>query len=333
MAEDMEVQNESDESVDIFFDNDEDIISAQGADFSVFHKHKNPKIDLKRTKVLVNHKDWSRPYPSKPRDIWDYDHVRLPWSKHNEFPKDGKVLPRWPLVVKALTNPQILRSKDLIKAILDYNRADRWNFDDLKRFLDEHLEDIEKSHFYADILPRMCDLALQLPELVTQPMALLKQGQNESLALSQDQIASLLANAFFCTFPKRNSQGKRSEYANYPSINFNALFGKSNEDRKLEKLNCLINYFRKRIDGRCGHSLVTFTRRSFHERQLPQWRKSSKLLTKLRIDSSGCIEDDANAGMLEVDFANSYVGGGVLSSGCVQEEIRFVICPELIVSR
>jgi poly(ADP-ribose) glycohydrolase len=27
------------------------------------------------------------------------------------------------------------------------------------------------------------------------------------------------------------------------------------------------------------------------------------------------------------------VGGGVLGTGCVQEEIRFVICPELIVSR
>lgn len=28
-----------------------------------------------------------------------------------------------------------------------------------------------------------------------------------------------------------------------------------------------------------------------------------------------------------------YVGGGVLGRGCVQEEIRFIICPELIVAR
>lgn len=27
------------------------------------------------------------------------------------------------------------------------------------------------------------------------------------------------------------------------------------------------------------------------------------------------------------------VGGGVIGWGCVQEEIRFVICPELLVSR
>lgn len=34
-----------------------------------------------------------------------------------------------------------------------------------------------------------------------------------------------------------------------------------------------------------------------------------------------------------MDFANKFLGGGVLGSGCVQEEIRFVICPELIVSK
>ena len=28
-----------------------------------------------------------------------------------------------------------------------------------------------------------------------------------------------------------------------------------------------------------------------------------------------------------------YIGGGVLGHGAVQEEIRFAICPELIVSR
>lgn len=35
----------------------------------------------------------------------------------------------------------------------------------------------------------------------------------------------------------------------------------------------------------------------------------------------------------QVDFANQFVGGGVTGSGLVQEEIRFLINPELIVSR
>ena len=35
----------------------------------------------------------------------------------------------------------------------------------------------------------------------------------------------------------------------------------------------------------------------------------------------------------QLDFANMYIGGGELGHGLVQEEIRFLLCPELIVSR
>ena len=69
-----------------------------------------------------------------------------------------------------------------------------------------------------------------------------------------------------------------------------------------------------------------------HTCEKPRWDASCKRLCRLRISSDGTIEDSA-PGMLQVDFANERVGGGVLESGCVQEEIRFVICPELIVAR
>ena len=36
--------------------------------------------------------------------------------------------------------------------------------------------------------------------------------------------------------------------------------------------------------------------------------------------------------MLQVDFANKKIGGGVLRGGRVQEEVRFCICPELLIS-
>lgn len=51
-----------------------------------------------------------------------------------------------------------------------------------------------------------------------QAMPLLKAGMNHSITMSQEQVACLLANAFFCTFPRRNS--RRKEYWNYPDINF-----------------------------------------------------------------------------------------------------------------
>jgi hypothetical protein len=42
------------------------------------------------------------------------------------------------------------------------------------------------------------------------------------------------------------------------------------------------------------------------------------------------IEDDT-AAQLKADFANCCLGGGVLGTGCVQEEIMFVVYPELLV--
>ncbi len=45
------------------------------------------------------------------------------------------------------------------------------------------------------------------------------------------------------------------------------------------------------------------------------------------------IELQLLCALIQVDFANKFIGGGVLGHGCLQEEIRFLICPELIVSR
>ncbi|TRY75215.1 hypothetical protein TCAL_16810 [Tigriopus californicus] len=77
---------------------------------------------------------------------------------------------------------------------------------------------------------------------------------------------------------------------------------------------------------------VTFHRHFIPYQSLPDWHKSKKQLTELHINAKGTIEDDG-FGMLQVDFANALVGGGVLGHGCVQEEIRFLISPELILSR
>ena len=37
--------------------------------------------------------------------------------------------------------------------------------------------------------------------------------------------------------------------------------------------------------------------------------------------------------MVQIDFANKYIGGGVLGNGLVQEEIRFLQFPEMIITR
>ncbi|XP_010010159.1 PREDICTED: poly(ADP-ribose) glycohydrolase-like, partial [Nestor notabilis] len=189
------------------------------------------------------------------------------------------------------------------------------------------LEDAEAQHLFQSILPDMVKLALCLPSICTQPIPLLKQKMNHSITMSQEQIASFLANAFFCTFPRRNAKMK-SEYSSYPDINFNRLF-EGRSPRKPEKLKTLFCYFR-RVTEKKPTGLVTFTRQCLQE--FPDWERSQKKLSRLHVTYEGTIESNGQ-GMLQVDFANRFVGGGVTGAGLVQEEIRFLINPELIVSR
>ncbi|KAG8434997.1 hypothetical protein GDO86_013089 [Hymenochirus boettgeri] len=270
------------------------------------------------------------PYPTHYKDIWDSRHVKMPCSEHNLYPVedqngDRAAGSRWKLIETALHN-RIRRPQELRDAILKYNMSysKKWDFTALIDLCEKILEEAECDHLFQSILPDMVNLALNLPKICTQPIPLLKQKMNHSITMSQMQIASLLANAFFCTYPRRNAKMK-SEYSSYPDINFNRK-----KFRKAEKLKTLFCYFR-RVTEKSPTGLVTFTRQSLSS--FPEWKaQSNKKLTSLHITCDGTIEGNGH-GMLQVDFANRFVGGGVTSAGLVQEEIRFLINPELIVSR
>ncbi|XP_041672062.1 poly(ADP-ribose) glycohydrolase [Cheilinus undulatus] len=273
------------------------------------------------------------PYPTRFMDTWDDAHVKMPCSSMSLFPvEDEKTLElqnksRWELIKETL-NKKFSSPHELKNAILRYNasNAKKWDFTALCLYCIKVLEPDEAEHLFDSLLPDMVQLALRASELCTKPIPLLKEGMNHSITMSQEQVACLLANAFFCTFPRRNSG--RSEYHNYPAINFVRLF-EGSSSRKIEKLKTLMCYF-KSITEKKPTGLVTFTRKSLDKP--PSWKSSQTSLTKLHITCEGTIEDDGY-GMLQVDFANQFVGGGVTSSGLVQEEIRFLINPELIVSR
>ncbi|XP_070545478.1 poly(ADP-ribose) glycohydrolase-like isoform X2 [Ptychodera flava] len=301
----------------------------------------NLKVDKDHVVLFRPHLrsgDPPRPWPDSYKDYWDADHVKMPCSKENLYPvEDGggqkKLRGRWELIQETLLG-DIRSTLDLEEAILRYNSrySNKWDFRGLHCFFTEVLDAAETMHFFKTTLPAMIRLALQLPNICTRAPPLLKRQQSMSITLSQQQVACLLANAFFCTFPRRNAKQKQSEYSTYPDINFAQLFrGGKNvvEPRKVEKLKCILNYF-KRVTTNTPTGTVTFTRRVIQN--FPRWDKSSHSFTKLHVSSTGTIEDDGQ-GMLQVDFANKYIGGGVLGWGCVQEEIRFMICPEMIISR
>ncbi|SPP78169.1 poly(ADP-ribose) glycohydrolase isoform X1 [Drosophila guanche] len=284
------------------------------------------------------------PRPFKGAGKWDSDHVRLPCATESKYPRENAdggttIGSRWEMIERALLQP-IASSEQLQDAILSYNTTykGKWNFRALHQLLEEELDESETKVFFEDLLPRIIRLALRLPDIVQASLPLLKQHTNSTITLTQQQISCLLANAFLCTYPRRNTLKPKSEYSTFPDINFNRLY-QSSGAAVLEKLKCIMHYFRRvcpteRDGSNVPTGCVTFLRRSIEPDQTTIWNEVTKPLgdVPLHVNAAGTIEDQG-VGLLQVDFANKYLGGGVLGHGCVQEEIRFVICPELLVSK
>jgi len=142
-------------------------------------------------------------------------------------------------------------------------------------------------------------------------------------------VASLLANAFFNTIPHHlRDDGK------IPHFHFLILFHSGSESAgkarvKVEKIKAIAEYFNRLYEAD-GNSIISYERRSLSEKQ--SWSSSRKTLIDVQVQRNGGIED-AGEDMLQVDFANRRIGGGVLGDGMTQEELRFMLSPELIVSR
>ncbi|CAF5199014.1 unnamed protein product, partial [Rotaria magnacalcarata] len=156
------------------------------------------------------------------------------------------------------------------------------------------------------------------------PLPLLRIEENRSVTMSQQQAAALLACAFFCLFPTRSDRTLRKEYEDYQNPNF-----ETGPPSKIEKLKCILHYF-NRVTDHMPTGVITFQRVVLPKSDYPQWPELKTDLCDLHLTTGQKIEDIPS--VLQIDFANKYIGGGVLGSGCVQEEIRFSICPEMLVS-
>ncbi|KAJ7949870.1 Poly(ADP-ribose) glycohydrolase 1 [Quillaja saponaria] len=222
-------------------------------------------------------------------------------------------------------------------------------------FFDELMPRVESVKWFREVLPVLANLLLQFPSLleahyqnadfivnggrdeVRTGLRILDSQEAGIVFLGQDLIAALLGCSLFCLFPFSNRGAKY-----LPMINFDHLFVSLYEDynqKQENKIMCIIHYF-ERISSYIPVGLVSFERKilaledhSFYVSSLNDdfWSKSAIPLCRFEVHNSGLIEDQSS-GAIEVDFANKYIGGGALHSGCVQEEIRFMINPELIAS-
>eukprot|EP01132_Coremiostelium_polycephalum_P001124 gene1124-1429_t len=287
----------------------------------------------------------------KYKDVWSSDYVKLPCSKNNVYRSinsstsqqnlelgesalqqqpQAVYLSKWYLINTVLIG-KIKDSEELEEAIKSMNPRCNWNFQGLHDYFETECSEMETKEFFEKTLPFIIKLALSLPKLCPKPIPLLGKSVDREIILSQKQVASLLANAFLCTFPRQGNTNNNRYSSKYPSINFHSLYEAPCIPSKAAKLKCIIHYFKK-ISEKMPQGNISFHRQVFGDSDFPDWEKSDSILRDITTFSNGTIEDNG-VGMLQVDFANKMIGGGVLGYGCVQEEIRFVINPELLVSR
>jgi len=183
--------------------------------------------------------------------------------------------------------------------------------------------------FFGELLPFIAKLALEAESLFKDPLYILKQNNPSKVTLTKRQVACLVSHMFFCTLHKQNNEHLRFD------CNFTSLYrdSKRNEVR-FEKLKCIYNYFRRLFRDLPAEN-ITFERLVYRPKvhgilDLKFWENSKNPLLKCIVKDNGSIEDEKNS--IHVDFANRMIGGGLLESGCVQEEIRFLISPETFVS-
>ena len=295
------------------------------------NKKANGERDFKRVKVDLNKQEKERDKSERSKNIdekvemieidakdeWNDDYVKMPYSAFNKN-EDGRS--KWEQIKTILSNP-INNLTELKNTIwrLNEKQRNKWDLKCLTEYIESISSNKRRKHFEM-IIPRICKLALKLPNLMNyKPIPILKKGQNKTIMLSQFQIASLMANAFFCTFPTNRSK-------NLPSINFDTLHNSHQTHRKFynqeelqknvakkEKYKCLFNYFNTifKKGGEYGSSEILNGCLSFQRQFLknfPIWHSSHRPLSNLQIFSEGTIEDSPPFS-LQVDFANKVIGG------------------------
>ncbi|KAH9601373.1 Poly(ADP-ribose) glycohydrolase [Trypanosoma melophagium] len=270
--------------------------------------------------------------------------IILPWSQENRCMKKetGEVCQAWDIITTVMREKDVYTTyslRRLLQALLvrDSNNlvSSKWKFDILCYVIDDMMLPREREDFFDATLPWMKQIVINGPLLIpTNQLPILSQGETKRLLFTYEEVTTLMACGFFSLFPGRFPYcGKgREKSKKLGPFNFVQLFSLAPNERiesQRAKVRCLLQYF---ID--CSHNMdsvktgLELYRVGFSS--FPNFHCSTALMQNVITRADGFIEE--SYGNLQVDFANKFIGGGVLRSGCVQEEIRFVTCPELILS-
>ena len=197
----------------------------------------------------------------------------------------------------------------------------------------------EEEKEWWSLIAYIAELSLRSVALfAAEPLHFLAPGVSSHVSLSRVQAASVNALAFFNALPPK-SDWDMPEHLSFRYWLSGAAAGHADS----HKARCLLQYFLciRHQEGTKGGGvdkgititrLVLSTERTAALSAAEDWTACATPLRPLVVENSPSVGIGDAKGALQADFANEYVGGGVMIGGNLQEEIRFSTCPECLVA-
>lgn len=255
-------------------------------------------------------------------------------------------LPWWPAVVKQLERAAAARnSEDLVEAMqrlhdmcnisLDPEEdiQDPELFSGLATFLDTDLDSTEQDQIFVNTIPRMVERAKALRSCKPpQGLHFSLQQQGDCVEYSYAFISSLIANAFFSTYPKRTAK----THPTLRDFNFTNFFKHLHNNGQKAKLRSIFRYYdyldtENALDGKLIISRQVMTSKQWLT--IEDWLESNVPLCPLMIRHEGRLDRiEPETKVLRVCFASAKFGGGVLDGDVTQETVHIITHPEMLVA-
>ncbi|KAL4715231.1 hypothetical protein ACJJTC_007813 [Scirpophaga incertulas] len=199
----------------------------------------------------------------------------------------------------------------------------------LEQFLNEEMTEEQLRHFLDNTIRIMVNRALHLKRW-RPPKGLMfsLQQQSDATELDYNFVSSLIAHAFFSTFPKRTLK----THPTLQDFNFTHFFKNLHRKSQRNKLKSLLHYYEWLDKSNCEGS-IKISRQVMTSKQwltIEDWLECTLPLCKLLVRHEGRPERCETEDAIRVCFASSRIGGDVLIDGESQESLSMFMMPELL---
>lgn len=211
----------------------------------------------------------------------------------------------------------------------DEDTPDPHQFVGLLNFLDNDLTSEERSNFLNQTLPSMATRASNLRQ--HKPKSGLHfslQQQPDCTELEYELAASLVANAFFSTYPKRTNK----THPTLQNFNFSYFFKNLVTNSQKAKLKSILHYFDWLSLDENAKGKMKLSRQVMSSKEwltIEDWLECNLPLCPILIKHEGKLER-TDKESLSVCFSSTKPGGRILENGNTQESMCMACVPELL---